>query len=154
MSDRISDRIFGLIWFALGSGMAIEGRKLGMGSLSSPGSGFVPFLAGSSLALCGLVLVVLATIRKGKGGGKKTWGGQNWRNLVIPVLSVVIYAFLMEPLGFLISTFLLVFVLLKMTDPKRWLSPVLTSLLVVLSCHILFSVLFKIPLPKGFWGIG
>jgi putative tricarboxylic transport membrane protein len=144
------DRIIGLIWFVLGSGMAIEGISLGLGKSHLPGIGFVPFLVGSSLGVCGLILMLLVTL-KGKQTDDKIWKGQNWKNLILPILSLFIYAFLMERLGFLITTFFFLFFLFKLTAPKKWLSPLLTSLLVAVSCYFIFSLWLNVPLPKGFF---
>jgi putative tricarboxylic transport membrane protein len=147
------DQIIGLIWFALGSGMAIEAIHLGLGELHLPGIGFMPFLVGVSLGLFGFILTVLATV-KGKRDDSKIWEGQNWKNVVLPLLALVIYVVLMEPLGFLPTTFLLQFFLLKLTAPKRWFVPMVTSLLIVFFCYLIFSLWLKIPLPKGLFRIG
>lgn len=150
---RRYDQITGLIWFAVGSGMAIEGIKLGLGKLQLPGVGFMPFLVGGVLGSCGFVLTILATLKE-KGDGDEVWREQNWRNLVLPLLSLLFYVLLLESLGFLVTTFLFQFFLLKLTAPKSWLSPVLTSLLIAFCSYFIFSLWLKIPLPKGIWGIG
>jgi putative tricarboxylic transport membrane protein len=142
------DRIIGLIWFILGSAMAIEGISLGLGKSSLPGIGFVPLLVGSSLGVCGLILMLLVTL-KGKQSDDDIWKGQNWKNLVLSILSLFIYAFLMESLGFLITTFFFLFFLFKLTAPKKWLGPLLTSLLVSVSCYLIFSLWLNVSLPKG-----
>jgi putative tricarboxylic transport membrane protein len=147
------DRVIGMIWLVLGGAMAIEGFNLGLGKISRPGIGFVPFLVGSSLGLCGFVLMVWAFL-KGEGADEVTWKGQNWKNLVLPVLSLVIYALIMERLGFLITTFLFLFFLFKLTAPKKWLSPLLTALLISVSCYFIFSLWLKVSLPSGFLKIG
>jgi putative tricarboxylic transport membrane protein len=147
---RKYDRIFGLLWFVLGSGMAIEGINLGLGKSNLPGIGFVPLLVGSSLAVCGLTLMLLVTL-KGEQCDDKIWEGQNWKNLVLSILSLFGYALLMESLGFLITTFFFLFFLFKLTAPKKWLAPLLTSLLVAVSCYLVFSLWLNVSLPKGFF---
>jgi putative tricarboxylic transport membrane protein len=147
------DRVIGIIWLVLGGAMAIEGLNLGLGKISLPGIGFVPFLVGSSLGVCGLVLMLLA-ILKAEEGDENTWKGPNWKNLILPISSLVIYALIMERLGFLITTFLFLFFLFKLTAPKKWLSPLLTALLISLSCYFIFSLWLKVSLPSGFLKIG
>ncbi len=149
---RRYDQIIGLIWFALGSGMAIQGINMGLGYSHLPGIGFMPCLVGSSLGLCGLILTIWVTLKE-KENDDKIWEGQNWKNLVLSILSLFVYAFLMEGLGFLITTFLFQFFLLKLTAPKRWLRPLLSSLLIALCCYLIFSMWLKVSLPKGFLGI-
>jgi hypothetical protein len=60
----------------------------------------------------------------------------------------------MEPLGFLISTFLLMFLLFKITAPGKFISPLASSAAVVFLSYFIFFVWLKVPLPKGFWGLG
>jgi len=147
------DQIIGLIWLALGIGITIEAIHLGLGELRFPGIGFMAFLIGISLGFSGFILTVFKTV-KGKREDDKIWAGQNWKNVVIPLITLLIYIALLETLGFLIATFLLIFLLFKITTSKRWFSPLLTSLIVVLLSYLLFFVWLKIPLPKGVLGIG
>jgi putative tricarboxylic transport membrane protein len=147
------DQIVGFIWFALGSGMALEAIHLGLGELRLPGIGFMPFLVGVLLAVSGCVLTLFATL-KGKEGDDKSWAGENWKNIILPLLALFIYIGLMEPLGFLLSTFLLIFFLFKMTAPKKWLAPLVTSGVIVFFSYLIFFVWLKVPLPKGFFGVG
>ncbi len=146
------DQIMGLIWFVLGDAIAIEAVHLGLGGLDLPGIGFMAFLIGVSLGLSGLILTLSATF-KGKEGHPLS-SGQNWKNVMITLLALFIYTFLMEPLGFLFTTFLLVFVLFKITAPKKWFSPLLTSAVVVFACYLIFFVWLKVSLPKGILGLG
>ncbi len=147
-----NDRILGLIWFILGSAIAIEALRLGIGDVRLPGVGFMAFLIGVSLGLSGLLLTLWATF-KGKVESK-LFAGQNWKNVIITLLSLSFYIFVMEHLGFVLSTFLLLFVLFKITAPNKWFSPLLTSVVVVFSCYLIFIVWLKIPMPKGILQLG
>ncbi len=146
------DQIFGLVWLALGSAMAINSVSLGLGTLHSPGIGFMPFIVGIALGSCGLVLTVLGSLAKKATGN--TWKKENVKKFVLPTLYLLIYCFILESLGFLLTTFLFQFFVLKLTAPKKWLNPVLTSLLIVGCSYFLFSFLLNVPLPKGFLEIG
>ena len=146
------DKIFGFIWLALGSAIAIEAIRLGIGRLHFPGVGFLAFLIGVSLGLCGFFLIVSATL-EGKEGNE-LWSGQNWKNVIILLVSLFTYTIMMEPLGFLLTTFLLLLILFKITAPKKWFSPLVTSAVVVFSCYLIFIVWLRVTLPKGLWGFG
>jgi putative tricarboxylic transport membrane protein len=103
--------------------------------------------------VCGLALTLLAVLQR-KEGDDKIWKEQNWKNFVLPILSLLIYALILERLGFLITTYLFLFFLFKLTAPKKWLSPLLTALLISVSCYFIFSVWLKVSLPNGFLKIG
>ena len=149
---RRPDQIVGLVWLALGIGIAVGALDLGLGELHMPGIGFMPFLVGVSLGISGLILLVAATA-KGKGD-EQIWEGQRWNNVVLPVSALLAYIFLMEPLGFLISSFFLMFLLFKITAPGRFISPLVSSAAVVLLSYMIFFVWLKVSLPKGFLGLG
>jgi hypothetical protein len=70
------------------------------------------------------------------------------------VSALLAYIFLMEPLGFLISSFFLMFLLFKITAPGRFISPLVSSAAVVLLSYMIFFVWLKVSLPKGFLGLG
>ena len=150
---RREDRIIGLIWFALGCGMAIEAARLGLGEFRLPGIGFMGFVIGVSLGVSGLILTRLASAKR-REEEEKLWAGQHWRNVVIPLSALFMYIVFVEVLGFLISTFLLIFLLFKMTAPKRWLAPLASSVIVVFLSYLVFFLWLKVPLPKGYFGLG
>lgn len=149
---RRPDQIVGWVWLALGIGIAVEALDLGLGELHMPGIGFMPFLVGVSLGLSGLILLITATA-KGKGE-ERIWQGQRWKNVVLPVSALLAYIFLMEPLGFLISSFFLMFFLFKITAPGKLISPLVSSAAVVFLSYMIFFVWLKVTLPKGFLGLG
>jgi hypothetical protein len=59
----------------------------------------------------------------------------------------------MDPLGFLLPTFLLMFFLFKITAPKKWFAPIVSSLITVFLSYFIFFLWLKIPLPKGVFGM-
>ncbi len=63
-----NDQRSSLFWLAAGLAIAVYSRKYGLGTLSSPGPGFLPFLTG--LAIAGLALVVFFQQFSKTGPGK------------------------------------------------------------------------------------
>ncbi len=147
------DQWVGLVWFVVGVVMAVEAIHLELGQLSRPGPGFMPFWVGVSLGVSGCILTWVAT-SKGKKSDSKIWAGQNWRNIGLIVLGLLSYGIFLEHLGFLVMTFLFIFFLFKLTDPRKWAGAITFSVIVVFFCYLVFSFWLKISLPKGFLGIG
>jgi putative tricarboxylic transport membrane protein len=146
------DMIGGLTWFLLGFGYCLGAIKYKLGTFQVPGPGFVPFLAGALLATLGLVLFISNGL-KGKprfeeGLRKK----QQARNLLFPLVALLLYALFLEWLGFLLDTFLFLLFLFKMAKPKIWVLPIVLSALIVTVAHFLFSVFLQSQFPKGMWG--
>lgn len=145
----------GLLWLACGAALALGSIRLKLGTWTNPGAGFTPFLTGSLLALCGLLLIIQTGRRKAPGDDSlvrafQGFGGKR----IYSLIAVCLYALLLEPLGFIPDTFLLLFLLFKILDPRKWLAPLLVSFLAVLLSYLIFDVWLRINLPRGMWLIG
>lgn len=147
------DRVGGLVWFFLGIALCIGSIKLRLGDLHKPGPGFMPFLAGSLLVLLGLILTLSATLNrsaeKNEIRGRKLWVKENWKNILFTLLILFSYLLLLNLLGFIITTFLFFFFLVKLQAPKRWLMPLAFSGITVFLSHLIFSVWLRCPFPIG-----
>lgn len=144
------DRVGGVIWMVLGIALGIGSIKLGLGTFHNPGPGFMPFLTGSLLGLLGLIL----TLTKTQEGSEKKRGEEIsirkfWEKGVYALIASFIYNFLLEPLGFVIATLLLIFSLLKIMGTRRWFSPALISFLAVVLSYFIFIVWLRISFPRG-----
>ena len=62
---------------------------------------------------------------------------------------MIAYAFLLDFLGFLLCTFLLVAFYLKVIAARRWLVTLSFATAVALTSHLFFDVLLKAELPRG-----
>jgi putative tricarboxylic transport membrane protein len=154
-------RADGLIWVILGIGMCVGSIKLKLGNFRTPGPGFMPFLAGASLGIFGLILIFSTTFaRLGEGEeakNEKTSVIWNWKKLMNPFLTLLIlfiYLLLLEPLGFVITTFICLLFLFKLSEPKKWLRPFILSVSTSIVSYLLFSVWLQCQFPRGlikFW---
>lgn len=154
-------QVDGLVWVLLGIALCIGSIKLQLGSLHVPGPGFLPFLTGASLVIFGLVLIVSKALAGGKGEEHRPkgvgWVRWSWRRFCTPLLTAMIllaYIALLEPLGFLLTTFVCLWLLFKLSEPNRWLMPLLLSSITSVVSYLLFSVWLQCQFPKGvlkFW---
>ena len=146
----------GVIWLVLGIGLCIGSIELGLGKIRTPGSGLLPFLSGIALAVLGVILIS-STFSKGLGEDKKEVDQKagrrvNWDLLRLPVftfLTLMGYILLLEPLGFLFTTFFSLFFLFKIADPKRWVIPLLSAVITVTLSYLIFEVWLRCQLPRG-----
>ena len=129
---------------------AVMSLELGIGGLNLLGRGLMPFL--SSIVLFVLSLIVLIRgLAKGKGP-EVTSGKLGAQELTKPVLFVgglVAYALLLVPLGYLMITFGLVFLLFFMMQPKKWPMDLFFAALVSVLSFLLFDVVLRVRLPDG-----
>ncbi len=150
------DRVGGLIWLGLGIALCIESIELGLGKIRHPGAGFLPFLSGVLLAILGVSLS-LSDLSKGSGEevgvkGEKIWEIGYWKGYGLPFLSLLSllgYILVLNVLGFLLTTFLWLFFLFKLGDPRRWLMPLTSAVSTVIISYLVFGVWLQLQLPKG-----
>jgi putative tricarboxylic transport membrane protein len=156
MTKGSPDQIGGLIWLALGVLLCLGSVKLGLGTPHSPASGFGPFLTGCLLGLFGLILAFNSILRRSdeKESFPETRPRKGWTKGFLSLLVLFLYASLVNTLGFIISTSLLMFFLFKVLEPRKWLTLVAISVSASLLSYLLFGLWLRVSLPKGIFGIG
>ena len=149
-----NDQLSGAVWFGLGLAVCLGSLQYKLGTPAAPGTGFMPFLTG--LAICSFsgIGLIHATLRKKQGEG---WApvlrGVTWKNAMIILVSLLAYALLLFPLGFVITTTLFIAFLLRAIVPQRWSVVIACSILTAAASYLIFEVWLKAQLPKGPLGI-
>jgi len=149
------DIISSLFWMIIGIGVCYGGYNLDLGTLNDPGSGFMFFWVG--IIMIGLSLIILLkAIKKISVAGelKLLWTEIRWKKVVSILVALMLYAYIFVPLGFILSTILLLIFLFKAVEPQRWSWAILAAIISTLAAYGLFHLWLKSPLPKGFLGIG
>lgn len=148
-----NDQVSSGIWFFIGVTICLVSLQYKLGTLSSPSSGFLPFLSGLAIGFFSLVGFIHATIRKNRG---EVWDSLlkpvHWEKALIILISLFAYGLLLGPIGFFLCTLLFIGFLLRVIDPQRWLLVIGGSLLITVATYIVFEVFLKARMPKGFLG--
>ena len=148
-----NDQVTTIIWFMIGVMIGIGSIGYGLGSLQSPGSGFITFLAALVVCFLSLIGFVEATRDQRKGiGWKPVLVGVFWWKPLIVTISLLAYAFLLNDLGFVLSTAFLIGFLLRAVNPQRWMVVIAGGILSSLGAYAIFEVWLQAQLPKGPWG--
>jgi len=121
-----------------------------MGTLHQPGPGFLFFWIGIVTAILALI-VVLMSLKKPSPEAiqERLFGKGHVTKIVLVLLSLFLYALLIERLGFLIVTLLFFIFLLGVIEKKKWLSTVSISLIVTAVSYLVFETGLQSQLPKG-----
>ena len=139
-----------IFWVAVGILVCYGANRLGLGSVTEPGSGFIFFWSGLILAL--LSLTVLAESVRGSEDTVQEMGKMNWAKIALVLLSLLLYAFFLERLGFVLTTFVLLSFLLGWIERTNWARSLGVASAAVLACFAIFELWLKIRLPKGIFG--
>ena len=148
------DFITSIIWMGLGISVVIGSYRLKLGTLGNPGAGLMPFVLGISLFLSSIPILIRSLMTKDKESYENIWSGIEFKKLILVPVSLIGYAMILEKVGFLVATFLLLFILFKIIGSRRWSFALAVSVLVVLLSYLLFVTLLKVEMPSGIWGIG
>lgn len=101
-----------------------------------------PLMTAGVIAVCGLILVI-------KGGGVVPPAGPGINRALLGLsASLLAYALLFQPLGFLIATTLLM-VPIAMIFGARWWQGLLTGAIIAISAYLLFDRVLAVVLPTG-----
>ena len=151
-------RDIGSSLFLLGSGIAISlyAARYGLGGTGAPGPGFMPFLTGTVLAILSLWHLISVWRKGGRGdrrAGKFFAEKGGARKIFLLLFAAIGYAVVLESLGFVLSTFLFMVVVLRTVEARKPLWVLISSFLTAFFSYILFETLLKSQLPKGILGM-
>jgi len=141
--SRRADRIAAAALALLALAAAFEARGFRVSFLTDPvGPRALPWLAAGLLALGGALLL----LRPDEDGPWPPWPGA--RRVAAAVGASLLYAGLLQPIGFIAATTLLVTLLSRMFG-GRLLPSALTALALAGGLYALFALLLGVPLPIG-----
>ncbi len=140
------DVVVATVTLAFGAAAMYESSKLPFGTVHIPGPGFFPWWTSAVVVL--LALILLAQAFSSSSSAPREGPGRIAK--VVALLAVLAaYVFFLEPLGYLLCTFLLVLFMLRVTDRERWAVALSMSAITAVGSYVLFAVWLSVPLPAG-----
>jgi putative tricarboxylic transport membrane protein len=141
------DRLNGFFFIIFSLYFAYESLKLPLGGFRHPEAGFFPF----GLVLALLLLSGFLLFQTFKKEHRKEWlqFGKGKRRVMFAIAAMVVYVFVINFLGYIVSTFLIMTFLLKGLEKQKWRTTLLVSVPCVVLSYVSFSWYLGVPLPKG-----
>lgn len=139
------DRIVGMGALVGGVTLAIFSWQLDLGNFRMPGPGAWPFLLAIAMALLGGWLV----FRPQPSTKVALKGVPRWGRLAMALVTLFGYVLILESLGYLVATTLLMFAQLHWVENQRWTKSLFIGLLGAVISFLLFGLWLKVPLPSG-----
>jgi hypothetical protein len=140
------DLVSGLFWLAVAIFAAAQGLSLKLGSLQRPGPGFFPFWGGVILGLLSIVLVVRALT--GPEAGERVRVRLESAKPVVALGAVLSYLLMLETVGFVTVTFLLLLLLFRL-EGRAWAFSAASAVAGALASYALFELWLRTQLPAG-----
>lgn len=147
---QLGSAIFLLLF---GAFICLEARKLDMGRIVKPGPGFFPFWLGMALIIVSLALIIQSTRGKADAPTQGLWKGLRWEKILYTLAALLLYSFLLESLGYILATFLLLLFLFRAIESQRWPVVISGSVVTSLFTYALFKLWLQVQLPVGLWGM-
>lgn len=139
--------LIGLAVFVL-----LEAGKLSFGSMRVPQTAFFPVVLATLLLVFSLILLGQALRGAETGRGPERIEAEGWARIGATLATMVGFALVLERLGFLLSTFLLMALLLRAIESQAWPKVATVALVTSLVAYAIFGWLLGIPLPAGILG--
>jgi len=76
----------------------------------------------------------------------------SFRKLLFALVALFAFVVALEYAGYLLTTFLFMFFVVRLMEPRGWRITTLLALLTAVLSYMLFVVLLEVQLPKGLLG--
>ncbi|MGB8512037.1 MAG: tripartite tricarboxylate transporter TctB family protein [Pseudolabrys sp.] len=143
------ERTLNVFWIVFGVASAAYAWSLGMVGPAGPESGLFPFIASIIVSGAGIVLLLrpatqVRALDFPRGAGL-------WR-VVGVILGLIVMAAGMPYLGFCVTSFITMIILLRTVDQSSWLGAIALAFASTVSVFWLFGQMLGMALPRGPWG--
>ena len=151
------DRVSSAVFLVLGLSVAYFSTEIGVGNVRLPGPGFLPFCGGVLLSSVSCSIFILSLARGAKSQKAQVAKPPHLDIRLGRIISILaglaIYTFLLENIGFLLSSFLLLIFLFKGIEPQKTWIALFASFVTVFLSYLIFFLWLGIQFPKGPLGI-
>ena len=139
------------VLLAFGLFAITQARGLRFGTVAAPGPGFFPLCLAVALCLAGAGLIVHA-LRAAPADAVAPVADPRRFAVGGTLASLLVYALVLELLGFLLATFALLVFFFRALQRQSWLVVVMGSLVTSLLSYLVFKTWLGINLPGGLVG--
>ncbi len=147
--------IAGMVIFIFGGVTAVLSLRMSIGTFRVPGSGMFPLILGILLMFLSCIFLVKLLYQYKKTTARKD--SMSERGFPVQLIfffgTMVLATAFFNQLGYPLTSFLLLVVLLRTLGMKQWFFNILLSFMSAVACYFLFVQWLKIPLPKGWIGL-
>ena len=146
------DRISALFFFGLSLFICVQSVIIGLGTPDTPGSGMLPFCAGTGMGLLALWLVIQSFRSKKAPDDVPGDGAFRWGKCFLVCICLFGYAIVVDWLGFVLTTFIAVLALFHLFESKKGWLVVIKAALIAIGNYLFFVEGLGLSLPRGFLG--
>jgi hypothetical protein len=144
----------GPAWVFIGVIITVWSYRTGLGSFKEPGVGFVAFASGLFIMAVGALVALLRRPERQKSATVSATTHARFLEsapfkLTYTLGLLLFYALFLNLLGYIVTTFVVLFGLFYDPVGRRWAGPLLASFLSVAVTYLVFEVWLRSQLPRG-----
>jgi hypothetical protein len=157
MSSPQPTRLNSFLGYALlcGAGIvvAVLTRRLGLWHGDAPGPGLYPFILSCGMVLIGVFGMIAAVFRSSPGTITPGISSGGRLRIAVYLISLLVYAALINVIGFYLATALVLLVILKFVERLDWIVVLAAIAVIVIIAYLIFTLGFGVSFPSGIlWG--
>jgi hypothetical protein len=134
----------GVMFIVIGLAFAWKSTEYSMGTAARMGPGYFPFWLGVIMAILGAI-VLLTSLRPKAEVTEIT--KFDFKSVAIITASVVVFAFLLQPAGLIISMVVLVLISAAAAHDNSWKVTIANAIFLTVLCYLAFVVGLKLVFP-------
>jgi len=140
-----------LFLMGLAAYVTISGFRLGFGQWREPGAGFLAVLSGMTLGGLAAVWFGMTLAKRWGDGAARPFFAEagGVRKFGLTAAALCAFAFLLEPLGFPLTTLAFMIFLLRAIEARRWGLTLALSIATMVFCVIVFHIWLQVQFPEG-----
>ena len=141
-----ADRVSGTALLVFALAVAWEAAKLPFGSINAPDAGFLPLSLAIALTLLSAVILIGTWLPEAAAAAMPSWRGAARPTMAVATMAG--YVAVIEWLGYVLATALVMLVLLRGIERVKWRTSVAVTVVSVVASYMVFRRL-GVPLPSG-----
>lgn len=146
--NRIFDRYSSICFALVGALFVVESRNISTSAYGSEvGPNMFPLGLGLILILLSLRLFWESSQKTAGYGAPENAAKLQYKRFIIMLTATFLYVFLLEPIGYILTTFLFLFVTFQVMGSKSYLKTILVSLCFSVGVYYVYVGLLKGTLP-------
>jgi hypothetical protein len=144
-----TDKATGIFWLCISVVVSVASLRLGLGKLSVPGSGFMPFGAAVLLGILSVICFLQAPGSKESPATQPLFRGMLWPRVILVFVILFAYARLIPFGGYRVTTFFLMVSLFRIAGQRTVWKIGLYSLITTALSYSVFSKWLNLQFPVG-----
>jgi len=129
MHAKTKDILSALFWLLFAVYIAIESYYFDLGKGSMPGPGYFPFSAALLIGIISLLFLLKTLRKKTSKEIPISLPKGRWQNVVLSLVTLIVYVFLLNWIGFVFCTFLLGVFFLRVVGQHRWFNTLIEAVI-------------------------